>query len=116
MKPLIALYWYRHCEDLDQSVRDISQLMMGAESEKEALGEVGSLEKQGYKVQRIVLQTACLECESRGIKYVRPKGMRRSVAAKLPKWRLAHVSCKACDRRGFTEERELRLGDEHDAH
>ena len=105
-----ALYWYRAGDDPDLRCREHWQMSGGGDA-AEVARQIVSLREQGYRVQRVMLQTGCAECAGIGVRYVRPKGMRRATAAKLPRWRLASQVCAACDGRGWTSEREMALPD-----
>ena len=84
-----ASIWYRAQDDAETSIRAHPQMMCAVEGLPEALE---SLREQGYRVQRVVLDTLCGKCKGSGREYYLRKGMRRTTPQILRPQR----ECSAC--------------------
>lgn len=102
-----AAVWYRHESDDDQSVRLHPQMEMHVDHEGQLQTEVRALTARGYHVQKAIMRLVCPACHGVGRIAVRPKGMRRTTAATLPSWRLAHKDCQACQGDGWIDAAEV---------
>ena len=107
MKPYTVEYWYRHESDADQSIRAQAQMSAGADSEADVHAECSRMRAQGYSMQKAIMRLDCTTCNGTGQITVRPKGMRRKVAATAPYWRLGHRSCAVCRGDGWTDAAEI---------
>ena len=101
--PYTADLWYRAADDPDRSIRPGCQMIMPCTDEQDLDRELASLRAQGYTVQRAIMRTTCPTCAGHGQITIRPKGMRRTTAAKLPSWRLLHRTCPTCQGDGWID-------------
>lgn len=92
-----AEFWYRGKPDPDPTLRDYPQDVCYAANIHDVWHVAQSIAAYGNRIQRILVRTACPECEGRSVRYVRIP-----LATTRPPWGLTTRRCDACDGKGWT--------------